>query len=1188
MTFDAELYRRKLEAEALGPLSVIELAESLCGPEAPEAVKRVVANTPDIDEGEGEMDFEHLRAQVFLCCRVEKINVPTAGRRAIVRALSVTGCGACETLSRACPGSEISTITHNDGANNNVPQQILTGPSKTLVSLIGRDAESYHEQRRDEKKQEGLPRREIDASAWNETAGYSEFDSQLRPSLDMLQKVAHLQEKHQRDLPYVDCLSAPFNIKRVVNGNEDDAKGPKDGGKKGNPPFSAYLAGLGMLLRSVSACGIFGNGDHVVAHAYLALVIQLAADYGQQVAMSYDERIRRRLGAYAPDRTTIRQLLAHRQIDVVNELLAEKVQERLRAPKNEASASDGGAKGRGKGGSQNNNQSGDKKRKFENTRNDGKKGNWNRVGGGKSFSGRFYNPQCAGGAVAAVHVSSHQVAPLRNDTPDDGLATPPGGPSASTVAAASSGNQEQQQQQLSIHAPTGAMPARAVADSSNSSNSNNSSKSSSSSNNCSSSYAEVRPATANGAIRYGTIAKASRVSKQSGLFMSIQPGLGMAQHVDEALELRFDEDEDGGVPRFTTEAARRSGSMTIAGNHEFREKALAYWEGKAESLPPKEGEIFPVDLWEKIDDEVDILMRGPGRKPLSFWKGLRKGFCVDGVFRFPELFSEHPGAQEAPSISREELLRRQPEVLREACSRAKRLPKEEVVHLWEATDKDVAAGFAEVLADYSEERPPPNAVFYPRFLDWQLKQDKEGWARKPRAVDDAASNHLNAATVMGSKIDCYTVDQFLATSRTFADAVEKSPEPGSELGGLGVDHESAYRWIWVTCQYARVVVLPSRCGKRISFIRYSRGLFGELALVPIYCSFGRLWSATTCRLLLIAVANYYDDFPAPVRLKDKTLLPHFLRLCKLLRSAVNESKVQFGRQIKYLGLMLQWQQSASAWRIDVSLSDPRKEKLIHDMNDYLSRNALSPGEAKKASGRLMWANQICCGRIGRGMAQPFYCRANSKNGGKVFKLNGKLRAAISWWVRLLSDREVGFQRSIPLTGRATSLPVVLYTDASEDGIGAVLFDAARKEVRWVQVDVDGAKERDPRTGKVEISRLETEAVVISHDAFSSYLKGRDVIHFVDNTVSQSNVTSGTARDERSARMVEQFWVIQARLSGFCWIERVASASNVSDLPSRRRHPIDAFPKGHPVRAWGWRQLRGVPRWGVAAPPPFWQ
>ena len=83
-----------------------------------------------------------------------------------------------------------------------------------------------------------------------------------------------------------------------------------------------------------------------------------------------------------------------------------------------------------------------------------------------------------------------------------------------------------------------------------------------------------------------------------------------------------------------------------------------------------------------------------------------------------------------------------------------------------------------------------------------------------------------------------------------------------------------------------------------------------------------------------------------------------------------------------------------------------------------------------------------------------------------------------------------------------------------------------------------------------ILQAELIAGIAAYSSLPHIVRGRPVVHFIDNTGALSLLVHGYASRPDCARLVNVFHLLQARLRFRAWFEWVPSAANISDLPSR--------------------------------------
>ena len=245
------------------------------------------------------------------------------------------------------------------------------------------------------------------------------------------------------------------------------------------------------------------------------------------------------------------------------------------------------------------------------------------------------------------------------------------------------------------------------------------------------------------------------------------------------------------------------------------------------------------------------------------------------------------------------------------------------------------------------------------------------------------------------------------------------------------------------------------------------------------------------------------------------------------------------------------------------ISENRRRKYVEILQRYINRNRLLRPQASQLAGRLNWACNALFGRCGRAFLSPILARAWSWKARP--ELNRDLAFALCWWRQWLSAPRADLSRFIPAAPRPLTRPALSYSDASTSfGLGGVVLLPASLEALWFRTRVPPG---DP------IDRLEVEAAAVANQVFGPLLTQRgyvDEIAFIDNNVSGAWVTRGRGRADVDPNL-SAMWLQMAVRGGFKWFERVSSASNLADRPSRGLVPV--CPCG-----WRLQELSGVLRW----------
>ena len=87
--------------------------------------------------------------------------------------------------------------------------------------------------------------------------------------------------------------------------------------------------------------------------------------------------------------------------------------------------------------------------------------------------------------------------------------------------------------------------------------------------------------------------------------------------------------------------------------------------------------------------------------------------------------------------------------------------------------------------------------------------------------------------------------------------------------------------------------------------------------------------------------------------------------------------------------------------------------------------------------------------------------------------------------------------------------------------------------------------------KQKIGQCEIAAAAAVYASLPELARGRDVVHWIDNTSAISCLLHGYSGKPDSARLVNAFHLFNAALRANIHFEYVESKANVADLPSRR-------------------------------------
>ncbi len=91
---------------------------------------------------------------------------------------------------------------------------------------------------------------------------------------------------------------------------------------------------------------------------------------------------------------------------------------------------------------------------------------------------------------------------------------------------------------------------------------------------------------------------------------------------------------------------------------------------------------------------------------------------------------------------------------------------------------------------------------------------------------------------------------------------------------------------------------------------------------------------------------------------------------------------------------------------------------------------------------------------------------------------------------------------------------------------------------------------DGWTKKQVVGQAELVPCLAAKQVWRKRMRGRLVMNYIDNEAAKYALIKGTSPTRDSAWLVNEFWKSEALMESYSWLERVPSASNCADDPSR--------------------------------------
>ena len=221
---------------------------------------------------------------------------------------------------------------------------------------------------------------------------------------------------------------------------------------------------------------------------------------------------------------------------------------------------------------------------------------------------------------------------------------------------------------------------------------------------------------------------------------------------------------------------------------------------------------------------------------------------------------------------------------------------------------------------------------------------------------------------------------------------------------------------------------------------------------------------------------------------------------------------------------------------------------------------MTPTAAAQIHGKIGYVLIAAWGRIGRAGGQPLVQRATRDT--PPHRWTPGLEHSFKFFEALFSNLP---HLEIPLV-REHRPPVVVYTDASFDIVeslksavlGFVIVDPVTGMMMHAWVELPQSYYRFFAEGKkTYIMQAELVAAIGAYFSVPMTLKGRPILHFIDNTGGFSALVNGYASKEDCTRFVNMFHIQLLGLRSKVYFDWVPSLANMGDWPTRadKRHLI---------------------------------
>ena len=503
--------------------------------------------------------------------------------------------------------------------------------------------------------------------------------------------------------------------------------------------------------------------------------------------------------------------------------------------------------------------------------------------------------------------------------------------------------------------------------------------------------------------------------------------------------------------------------------------------------------------------------------------------------------------------------------------------------LWAATAQEVTKGFvfrigtlADAIAHFG------GTQCFREMVRFGVRQ-----GCKLRPCDNARASLHNLCTELFERL---TVESADFPARAAAYYAELLGEGASFAFFLGTeDISAAYRRFPCSEPWFSVFAQWDPTTSSVVYFRLEGFNFGLKSAVVAFNRLSFCLQQTTARLLGVSCSRYFDDFAcaeAAFAKGGQQLLRDYAALLRLRFAGAylgepHSKSVGPAAVNTFLGVTHDFTRFPREQVSTACVDAARLLDLASDIQSILEAGsfAASAGPLKLA-GRLQFTLSWGVGRFGRAALNPLHAAAA---GGRSERISDALRAALEFIQALLVDPVTGVPRLQPrvFRHRRSRRPAVLvWSDArweADDekpaGLGFVVFFPKDKTEetkarascappwldgactpagswRFAAYDPDRAEFAHWRDRKQYIGQLELLAAVSVYYSLAGELRGREVIHSIDNAGALACLIKDYSSDIDSARLVHTFWALSCALCIDVWFVFVYSDANIADWPSR--------------------------------------
>ena len=426
---------------------------------------------------------------------------------------------------------------------------------------------------------------------------------------------------------------------------------------------------------------------------------------------------------------------------------------------------------------------------------------------------------------------------------------------------------------------------------------------------------------------------------------------------------------------------------------------------------------------------------------------------------------------------------------------------------------------------------------------------------KLRPIDDYSMSSVNATVSSRDQATADNVDTICAMMLQFMDMLQLNGR-SSSIEARSFDLAAAYRQLCVAADsrpfsYIGVYNPHKKCNEVFSQVCLP---FGSKAAVNAFIRCSRCIQWIAAKALLLPTTCYYDDFVVvttpELRQNSEQSMSLLFDLLGWAFDREGPKADSFSSEVASLGVHISLQSSFSG-TIYVRNTDKRKAEVRDLLDELLEWKTLEYKAGQVLRGKMAFAQTqiagLCAKYVLQMISQHVHCRP--------FKaaISDELYSAIVLFRDMLCNSP---PRSISMSMKYTKF---ILTDASFEpdgsgGIGGVLCNEDGSINAWFQraLTCNDVKYFMEKGHENAIAELETLAPVLAVFLWHEKLSSQHVVFCLDNDVSRFAFIKGYSNSKSVSSLVRVAAIKFEAHTILPWFLRVASASNLSDYPSRMK------------------------------------